>query len=70
MYRGSLFVSVMGGTIDHLAFFRPELLWSKDGGKRRIPRRFAPRNDNPALEEQVGSYRGKHPWKCWNHQTF
>lgn len=21
MYRGSLFVSVMGGTIDHLAFF-------------------------------------------------
>ena len=48
MYRGSLFVSAMGGTIEGISLFRPELRWSKDAGKEQIARHFAPRNDNPA----------------------
>lgn len=56
MYRGSLFVSVMGGTIESNLSFRPELL----GSKKQIPCRFAPWNDNPAKGAGCELY-GRHP---------
>jgi hypothetical protein len=46
MYRGSLFVSEMGGTIEALSLFCPEFAVEQGDGRSQIPRCFAPRNDN------------------------